>query len=212
VLLEGLGIHGLDGAPGAAEPHDVAAEVGVAHRRRDPGAGQGAELHGRRPHPAGGPVHQEVLAHGEAALGEQGVVRRGEHLGEAPGLGPLEAGRHRHQAPLVDGAALGLAATAHHAHHLVAHGEPAGAGADGLDLAGQLEAGHVGRGPWRRRVEAPGLQEVGPVQAGRLDPDHDLARARYRVGALPHLDPPVPCADDGEHQATLTASLGTVPL
>ena len=42
-------------------------------------------------------------------------------------------------------------------------------------VAGELEAGHVGRGPGRRRIEAAALQQVGAVDPGGDDLDLDLA-------------------------------------
>ncbi len=82
-----------------------------------------ARLDGGRADPAGGPVHQQPVAQAQAALGEQGVVGGGDHLGEPAGLGPGEPVEDRDRHPLVDHGQLGLAAPADHGHHPVALGE-----------------------------------------------------------------------------------------
>ena len=93
-----------------AEGRDRLAQRRVAHRGGDPRAGGHPELHRGGAHAARRAVHQEALAHRQAALGEEGVVGGGEDLGEAAGLvpGELPCG-HRHGGALVDDGQLGLA-------------------------------------------------------------------------------------------------------
>ena len=62
--------------------------------------------------------------------------------------------------------------------------QPVTPGAEADDLAGQLEAGDVGGGAGRGRVEAHHLEAVGGVDPGGADADQDLAGAGRGVGAL----------------------------
>jgi hypothetical protein len=139
------------------------------------GAARAAELDRGGPDAARGAVDEQALARAEAGLGEQRVVRGREHLGQAAGGGPVQALGHGHELALVDDAALGLPAAAHDRHHPVAGGEAPGAGPERLDLAGELQAGDVGRRAGGRGVGAAALQHVRAVQPGAADPDEDLA-------------------------------------
>ena len=183
--LAGLGHHG-----GAEVGHGLVV-VGVADAGHHPGPGGGGQLDGGRADPAGGPVHQQPVAQPEAALGEQGVVGGGDHLGEPAGLGPGEPVGDRDRHPLVDHGQLGLAAPADHGHHPVALGEAVDVGADGGDLAGQLQPGDVGRAARRRRVAPLDLLQVGAVEPGRRHPDQQLSLPRLGVGPFGHHQPAV---------------------
>ena len=141
-------------------------------------AGEHAELHAGDTDAAGRAVHEEVLAGAEPALREQRVVRSGEDLGEAAGLGPRDAVGDAERGALVHERELGLTAAADDGHHPVADGEVLDSRAGGHDLAGELEAGDVGGGVGRRGVEAPPLDHVGAVEARGLHRDQELTRSR----------------------------------
>ena len=79
---------------------------------------------------------------------------------------------------------LGLAAAAHHRHHPVAEAEALDPGADFHDLAGELDAGHVGGHAGWRRIKALTLEHVGSVEAGGAHGHEQLAGAGGGVGVL----------------------------
>lgn len=79
---------------GHTELGDSVGEVGVPHRRHHVGAGGDSQLHAGDPDAPGGAVHAQRLADGESGLGEHGVVRGGERLGETSGPGPVEGVGH----------------------------------------------------------------------------------------------------------------------
>ncbi len=86
---------------------------------------------------------RHAFASCQAGLGEQGVVGGREGLGEPSGPVPVDgvghgekgALRHRHQ--------LALAPTPGDGHDPVPEREPGGAGPEGVDPAGELEARDV---------------------------------------------------------------------
>ena len=84
--------------------------------------------------------------------------------------------------------------------------QPVDAVPDGGDGAAALHAEDVG-GPGRRRVEALPLQQVGPVEPGRGDVEHDLARSGLRVGPLPD-EQDLGSAGSVSHHSAHGASLG----
>ena len=182
-------------APSAATP---SRSDGVAHRRGDVRSGRPAELDRGGPDAACGAVDEQALAHAEAGLGEERVVRGGEHLGDAARLRPVDALRDGRCGALVDDAQLGLPPAADDGHDAVALGEALGAGTARHDLACELEAGDVGRRPGRRGVAARALVQVGAVDPGRADADEDLPRPGLGIGLLVGRDLVV--GDDrGEH-------------
>ena len=94
-------------------------------------------------------------------------------------------------------------------HHPVADAEAADAGAGRDDLAGQLEAGQLGRGGARRgRVVAVPLHDVAPADAGGPHSHEQLTGAGLGIGVLAPREPPV---DDGDrvHRAQPRWSIGT---
>ena len=136
------------------------------------------------PTPPAAPWMQTRSPSAEAALREEGVVGGGERLGEAARLVPGHPVGHGQQVPLVDDGLLGLPTTADHRHDAVADGEPGGAGTEAPHLAGELEAGDVGGGAGRRRVETGHLEAVGAVEPSGAHVDEHLAAPRDRVGVL----------------------------
>ena len=105
---------------------DLVAQLLAADGGGDPRAGGAAELHRGRAHSARGAVHQQALARAQRRLGEERVVRGGEHLGQAARLPASRARPGTGMAcALVHHRELGLAASAHHRHHPVALREAA---------------------------------------------------------------------------------------
>ncbi len=103
-----------------AEPGDGSRNSRVAHRRGDVGARGRRELHGRRADAAGRAADQHALAHPQARLAEERVVRGREDLREAAGGRALHRVGDRHRLPLVHDAELRLAAAADDRHDAVA--------------------------------------------------------------------------------------------
>ncbi len=97
----------------------------------------------------------------------------------AAGRAHVERARHRQRVVLVGQRVFGIAAAGQQRGDRVADLPGRAAGADGGDLAGDLEARQV-RGVRGRRVGAAALLHVGPVDAGRADADQDLAGRRPR--------------------------------
>ena len=192
------------------EPADLVAELGGPDRRHHVGAGGVAELHPGRPDAAGRPGDQQAVAGRQAGLGEQGVVGGGEHLGEPPGLRPVEPVGHRERHHLGHHHQLGLRAPADQRHHPVADREPRHRRPGRHHLAGELHPRDVLRRPRRGRVEAPALEQVGPVDAGGPHRHQQLAGPRLgiRVGPPDEL---VVDDGDGVHGPRVGGSTPTVP-
>ena len=57
---------------------------------------------------------------------------------------------------------------------------------DGLDDTGELQPGDVGRNPGRGGIAAGPLEQIGPVDAGAVNPDEHLVGRR--LGDRPVLD------------------------
>ena len=199
-------------APRAATPARDASLRTVATTSQPGGDGQldrgGAD-------PTGGAVDADPLAQAELALREQGVVGGGVVLGEAAGLGPADALGHREGDDLGHDGQLGLAGAGDDRHHPVARAEPPAAGADGHDLAGQLEAGQVGRRrAGRRRVQPLGLHQVAAAHAGGPHPHQQVAGAGLGVGLLAPGDGAVDDRDrvHGVVAARCVAGAASAPL
>ncbi len=84
--------------------------MGVAVTGAGYHAGPGAEteLHAGHAHAAGCPRHQEPFAHGQAGLGEQGVIGGEEHFGEAARLSHRHGGGDGQSEAFVDQGQFGL--------------------------------------------------------------------------------------------------------
>ena len=161
-----------------AQLRDLIAQLLAAHRRGHARARRPGELDRRGAHASGAAVHEQVLAGAQPGLGEQGVVRRGEHLRQPTGRGPVERVGHGHELALVDRRQLRLAAAADDRHHTLAHREALGPRPERCHLAGELEAGDVRWRAGRRGIQAAPLHHVGPVQPRRTNLDEHLPRAR----------------------------------
>ena len=122
-----------------------------------------------------------------AAAPEQVGPDREEGLGQAPRPRPSTAapGTGRHW-PSGRGAIFGIAAAGDQRADRLADPARIDALADRDDRARHLEA-RDRRRPGRRRIEAEPLHDVGPVDAGRLDPDQHFARAGPRHRPLDRL-------------------------
>ena len=128
-------------------------------------------------------MDQEALARLQAPAIEHIGPDREERLGErrrphgVVALGKGQTLRHRRAA------ILGIAPAGHQRAHGIADLPAGNALAKRNDLAGDLEAGDVGRAR-RRRVAALALQDIRPIDAGRGDLDQHLAGRRPRRRAL----------------------------
>ena len=156
----------------------------VADRRRDARARCAAELNRRGADTPGATVDQEPLAAAQTGLGEEGVVRCGEHLRDSARRRPVEPVRHGHQNPFVNDGELRLAAAADDRHHPIRDGEATRSGAEGDDLASQLEPGDVLGRSGRRRIAAEPLMHVGAVQARGPNPHKHLPDTGHGVWML----------------------------
>ena len=148
------------------------------------------------PTPPAAPWTQQPLAHLQAALGEQRVVRGREDLGKATRLVPRDTRR----APGSGGA--GGRSPARPAHRPPAtaitrspSAKRLGPGPRPTTSPASLQPGDVSRGPWRCGVEPGHLQEVGVVDPCGPHLDEHLTEAGDRVGVLPPLQAAV---DDGD--------------
>ena len=152
--------------------HDPAPERPGHADGGQPDAAAGPQhQHATRPAARPGPVAQGEQA-GAVALGERGGPRRVEDVGQRA----RPSRRH--------GDLAGEAAQAGRGQHPVPTASPRPR-ARRRHVPGHLAARHEGE----RRLDLvlPGDEEaVHEVDAGRLDGDHDLARARHRVGPLLH--------------------------
>src|SRR5581483_2379325 len=176
------------------EAGDAVPQAVVAHRRRHTGACRGGQLHGRGADASRGAVHEHTIADGDTALREERVVGGQKRFGEPARLGEGDGLRDPHRHPLVHNGELGLGPAADHGHHPVALGKGGDGVTDAHHLAGQLQAGDVGRAAGRRRIEPLHLDQVRVVEAGGTHANQQLALPRLGIGVVPDLDLVV---DDG---------------
>ncbi len=174
-----------------AEREAAGAFFGTAGGDDDPGAKRLGQLDRRRTDARSPAVDQRPFAGGEVAALEEirpdGEVR----LGDCRALDEGEAARQGQGVGLVHGGELGIAAAGDECDHGIADGVSRRVGSKGRDLAGDLQAEHVGRAGWRR-VVALALGDVRPVDAGSVDTDENLAVAgRGQRAALRRLAPRV---------------------
>ena len=163
-------------------------EAGCAFFRRAgggvwDGAEAACELDRGAADAAGAAMDQHRLAGRQAADAEQ-VGPDGEiGLGQACRAHGVEAGRPGQALRQRGCAIFRIAAAIDQGADAVAHGETGGVGADGGDLAGNLQSENracvLGR-----RIKAAALHDVRPVDAGGHDADDRLAFARHRQRAL----------------------------
>ena len=132
-------------------------------------------------------MDEERLARFQRAALEHVVPYGEERLGDRRRFGEREAVRYRQGVGLVHHAIVSVAAARRQRTDQVALVPARRAGAERGDLAGDFEARKVG-GARRRRICALPLEDVGTVDAGRPDPDQDLAFARLRNRALFRLE------------------------
>jgi hypothetical protein len=104
-----------------------------------------------------------------------------ERLGDGGGLDERQALRHAHGARGRHRDLLGVTAAGEQGHRAVAATPAVDAGPDLGDLAGALETENGGR-TGRRRVLPLPLQQVGAVEGGGGDAEHELAVTRHRGG------------------------------
>ena len=157
------------------------AEDGAAHRMGD--------LDGRRPDATAHGVDQDAFARREMALGQQGIVRGDERLGDGRRLDEIQVRRDRHGQPLVGQDELGLPAPADDPEDPVARLQRARNGrTQRIDLARILQTGDVRRRARRCGIHSPALHEIGPVQPACPNADTDLLAPRLGRGDFANLE------------------------
>jgi len=151
----------------------------------DEAAGGVGQLNGGGADAGRSGVNEDGLAELEIELGEEGVMGSDEDLWEGGGLDPTER-----VGDLGDGAfgnedELCLSAAAGDAHHAAAGFPTQGGGAGGDDLAGEFEAGDIGRGAGRGWVKAAALENIGAVETSGVNANEDLVAAgKGRIGEI----------------------------
>ena len=147
----------------------------VRARRRDHlGAERLGELDRRRADPRRPAVNEQGLAGLERAAVEDIRPDGKVGFGDRGRLDRRQPERPRQGVRFVRDAVVGVAAAGNERRHPRAFGISGGAGAARHDRAGDLEAEDVARAR-RRRVEPHALEDVRPIDAGRLDLDQDFA-------------------------------------
>ena len=124
-------------------------------------------------------MHEEGFAFLEAAALEHVVPNGEEGLGQRGSFRIGEASRHGQDVTGGNTHIFGIAAAGRKRADLVADAPARFAVAEGRDFARDLEARQVGRAGGRG-IDAPALQDVGPVDAGGMDAHDDLAGTRLR--------------------------------
>jgi hypothetical protein len=140
-----------------------------------------------------GPNHQRIVC------GQKG-------LGYGCRFGVGQSRRHREHLILMHHHHLRLRTATGQSHDLVADPPASHSRSHRFDFAGILEAGDVCRPAVRSRVLAPPLEEVSPVQSGRVHPDSDVILLHFRLGHLAdgdHLRTAGTLVDDSPHTAPL---------
>ena len=166
---------------------ELAHQVPLLRRARggeDPGAVRRRQLDRERADAARAAVDQQRLLRAQAGDHEHVGPDRARDLRQRGRRHQVDAVGHRHQLAGGQRHLGGVGPGRQQGAAGVAHLPVGDAVPDGGDGPAALHAEDVG-GPGRRRVEALPLQQVGPVEAGRGDVEHDLARPRLRVGPLP---------------------------
>jgi DNA polymerase-4 len=188
--------------PVHAEPLERHQLAGGARGPDHGGAGLMGELDRGGAQPAPGGVDHHPLPRLEVAPQGKRIVGGEERLGNRRGLGDRQLGRDRQGLVLVHHHELRLGPSPDQAHDAVAE-VPAGyARPQPVHLAGILQPGNVGGPARRRRIAAPALENVGPIEAGGLHPYPDLPGAGLGgrdVAESEDLRPPASGMDNGAH-------------
>src|SRR5258708_743209 len=121
-------------------------------------------------------MYQQRLAALEAAALEHVVPNREECFRDGGSLGGRQAARNGQCMSLVGDAVLRVAAAADQGGHLIAFFPACAPGAARHDDAGNFKPWYVSN-PWRRRVHAHALGDIGTVDPRGDDLDENLARA-----------------------------------
>ena len=166
----------------------------------------GAELAGQLnrggAHPAGGGVDHNPLSRLEIAPQGERVPGGEKRLGNRRRIGYRKLGGRRKDLVLVHHHELGVGPAPDQPHYRLAR-LPAGyAGAHPVHLSGILQPRYVGRPAGGSRIASPPLENVGPVEPGRPNPDPDLPSAGLgirRVAERQNFGPAAPAVHNGFH-------------
>ncbi len=178
----------LDDHPVGHAERTRALELGRRARRAVGARADGPrDLHRRGPHAAADGVHEHCLARREAGLGHDRVVGGDERLRARGAVRERQVVGHPRQCPRGDHDLLGIGAAAGQAEDAVTR-LPARRVIGGVDLAGELHAGDVGRRTGRRGVMPHPLEQVGAVDRGRAHAHQHLAAHALGVGHVGVLE------------------------
>jgi hypothetical protein len=111
-------------------------------------------------------------------------MRGGDHFGKSTSSHPVKVGGYWHQLTFVHDGKLSLTAASDDAHDPVTNRKPASSHPERSDLTGKLQPWNVLRCPRRGWIPASQLQDVGTVDASRVNPHQYFTRARLRVRVL----------------------------
>ena len=170
--------------------------------------GDSRELHGGSADAAGGAGDQHALADCKTGLSEECVEGGEEDLGEATRFCPRESGRHCERMPLRHRRQSRLSAAADERHDPVAGCVSGHAATRAQHFSGKLQTGDVLRIPGRRRVQAPGLSQVGAIDPGGAHRHQQFVVRRNGIRSLPPGNA-APLDNDREHHVLLDA--GALP-
>jgi hypothetical protein len=131
-------------------------------------------------------MDQQALAHLQASLGKERVVRRHEDLWDACRLHKIQIFRDLYQQSLVRQQVLGLAAASRNAHHALPWLPGADQRSDSIDFARELQSRYIRRRSRRCWIAARALRQISPVDARRIHTHTYLVPYRHR--ALDILD------------------------
>ena len=167
---------------GVRSERQAGVHLALAAARDDrPGTEQRSHLDRHRPDSGAPAVDEDGLPFPQTGDHHQVGPDRAGNLGKRSRLHQRDSGRHGHHLDGGNHDALGVPAARQECGNVVADPPALDRSTHGRDPARALQA-RVGRCAGRRWVVTLPLQQVGAVDAGRNDIDHDLIRPRLGFG------------------------------
>jgi ABC-type lipoprotein export system ATPase subunit len=175
--------------------------IGGARGAEDLTAHRVGDLNGCRADTTADGMHEHTFARRQAALRQQGIVRRDERLGDRGGSREIDVGRDQYGQPFVSQHVLGLSPSRDDAHDPVAEFERTDrVGPACIDDSGVFQAWYVGRRPGWGGIDSAALHEVGSIECARPHPHPHLIALRDRNGHLANFED-FGTADCGDHDS-----------